>query len=374
MGEDDFARGWVMINLSTNNTYYKNLIGFYKTYKDHLKFSNTPTDDLIEIVDDQEGLPCISIFSSLLKFQQIKSDLILVDASSEGANIIHKFNKFPKDKKYVLLTNGWIDHNQYSNGWGTSNHLVIDHDYTHIVWNYFLQEMAFKIAMPNNIEYWQKQSYDYFSEKSNLFCCLVGWKRPNRDTFAQSLLSNCQGIQYVFNYNGEQLAKESRKYDVNWNFDNYHSYKSALDYTHYSISNTIPINLYNTCRFYLTVETVIDMIGEFHLTEKTIKPIIAGMPFVLVASPRYLENLKKLGFKTFESLWDESYDKIMSFEQRLQAVMDLIKFLNDGFDWSANISKLQEITNHNRMNFLYNTSIHKEQIVNFAKVIKESCA
>lgn len=45
-----------------------------------------------------------------------------------------------------------------------------------------------------------------------------------------------------------------------------------------------------------------------HLTEKTFKPIVMQQPFVIVSCQGSLEYLKKYGFKTFNSLWDESYD------------------------------------------------------------------
>jgi hypothetical protein len=46
-----------------------------------------------------------------------------------------------------------------------------------------------------------------------------------------------------------------------------------------------------------------------HLTEKTFKPIALGMPFVLSAPVGSLAYLKQYGFKTFDSVWDESYDQ-----------------------------------------------------------------
>jgi len=45
-----------------------------------------------------------------------------------------------------------------------------------------------------------------------------------------------------------------------------------------------------------------------HLTEKTFKPIAMGMPFVLSAPAYSLSYLRSYGFKTFNEIWDESYD------------------------------------------------------------------
>jgi len=364
LGQPDTKRCRVLIKINSAGTYFKNLIEFHRSYRDYLKLFNKSVDDSdIDIVDDETGIPCASIFSSTEEIKEINSDIVLIDAISEGENILGKFMNLPRDKKYVLLTNGWFCANN------------THQNYSHIVWNYFLQRISVNSNSPMSIEYWQKKQYEYSINKQNIFCCLVGKKRPERDIFSQSLLKFGQGMSYIFTYDSKDLAYQSRKYDVNCDFSKYDTYESLLDYTHYSISNTIPIDLYNTCRFNLIVETNINHVfGEFHLTEKIIKPMIVGMPFVLMASPGYLEQLKSLGFKTFESVWDESYDKIEKFEDRLQAIMNLILFLNNKFNWITNLSKIQEITDHNRMNFMYNTSIHEKQIINFAKIITKSCS
>jgi hypothetical protein len=368
VGQADIKGCRALIKINSAGTFYKNLIEFHRSYRDYLKLFNKPLRNIrdIDIVDDESGIPCASIFSSPEEIKEINSEIVLIDAISEGANIIPFFNEFPKNKKYVLLTNGRFS--------GSNNHDSVDQNYNHIVWNYFLQRAIFNNSTIS-IEYWQNQQYEYSINKQNIFCCLVGKKRPERDIFSQSLLKIGQGMSYIFTYDSKDLAYQSRKYDVNCDFSKYDTYESLLDYSHYSISNTIPIDLYNTCRFQLTVETIINnAFGEFHLTEKTIKPIIVGMPFVLMASSGYLERLKKLGFKTFESVWDESYDKIEKFEDRLQAIMNLILFLNNKFNWAANLSKIQEITDYNRMNLMYNNLTHKKQIINFAKVIAKSCS
>jgi hypothetical protein len=296
--------------------------------------------------------------------EKINSPIIFVDAYSEGANIISTFNSFPKNKKYVLLCNGWFDIEKNK----------VDQDYTLIVWNYFMMGIGYGSTMPKNIEYWQKDFYNYYSTKENLFCCLVGNKRNCREIFTRKLLDGCKNIDnFIFNYNARELKGNSRHLDINYDFNNYNSYNSmtGINSTCYSISYTTPFMLYNTCRFYLIVETNINFQYEFHLTEKTLKPILAGMPFVLMASPRYLEKLRSLGFRTFNELWDEGYDYIELFEERIDAIIKLIQYLNSEFDWNSNIEKLQEITNHNKINLMYNNSIIEQQIISFAQIIKD---
>lgn len=56
------------------------------------------------------------------------------------------------------------------------------------------------------------------------------------------------------------------------------------------------------CETYFTGDT-------FFLTEKTLRPIMYRRPFLIQGPPNFLMNLKRLGFKTFDSWWDEGYDE-----------------------------------------------------------------
>ena len=57
----------------------------------------------------------------------------------------------------------------------------------------------------------------------------------------------------------------------------------------------------------MVAETYI-MGNTFYVTEKTLRPIIAKTPFIILGPKNYLANLKQLGYKTFSKWWDESYD------------------------------------------------------------------
>jgi hypothetical protein len=67
--------------------------------------------------------------------------------------------------------------------------------------------------------------------------------------------------------------------------------------------------------------------GGVMITEKTYRAISHKHPFILVSKHRSLEALKSLGFKTFDSVWDESYDTIVDDDQRFNAIADLVESL-----------------------------------------------
>lgn len=64
------------------------------------------------------------------------------------------------------------------------------------------------------------------------------------------------------------------------------------------------------------------------ITEKTEKCFCAGSPFILLSTPYFLENLKRLGFKTFSDFWDEDYDEILDSTERMNRVIQIIEEIN----------------------------------------------
>jgi hypothetical protein len=66
-----------------------------------------------------------------------------------------------------------------------------------------------------------------------------------------------------------------------------------------------------------------------HLTEKTFKPICLRVPFVLVSTAGSLEYLRRYGFRTFGSIWNEAYDLEADDDARLQKISALLKDLDD---------------------------------------------
>jgi hypothetical protein len=52
------------------------------------------------------------------------------------------------------------------------------------------------------------------------------------------------------------------------------------------------------------------------------------MPFVLHSTCGSLAYLKSYGFRTFDSLWDESYDTVQDDRQRIRAIADLLTDLD----------------------------------------------
>ena len=65
-----------------------------------------------------------------------------------------------------------------------------------------------------------------------------------------------------------------------------------------------------------------------NISEKTLNPLRAKLPLILVAPPRSLEYLKTFGFKTFDRWWDESYDQEEDHELRMLKILDVIDYID----------------------------------------------
>ena len=61
---------------------------------------------------------------------------------------------------------------------------------------------------------------------------------------------------------------------------------------------------------------------RIHLTEKTLRPIACGHPFILAAGAGSLDFIRSYGFETFSPFIDETYDTISDHDERLNAVVD----------------------------------------------------
>lgn len=98
----------------------------------------------------------------------------------------------------------------------------------------------------------------------------------------------------------------------------------------------------------VVLETLFDDTRQ-HLTEKTLRPIACGHPFILAATPNSLQYLRSYGFETFDGLIDETYDTISDPIQRLHAIVSSMKQLLTA---DANVhAQLKSIAARNKKRF-----------------------
>jgi hypothetical protein len=108
---------------------------------------------------------------------------------------------------------------------------------------------------------------------------------------------------------------------------------------------------YNLTGISVVLETVFD--ERIHLTEKILRPIACGHPFILAAGPGSLSVLRRYGFKTFSGYIDESYDNIQDPQERLAAICYEMKRIQQlsSTDREKLLKICQGIAAYNRKHF-----------------------
>lgn len=129
-------------------------------------------------------------------------------------------------------------------------------------------------------------------------------------------------------------------------------------------------SLYNDVDFEIVNETHHQNIGDnIFLTEKTFRAIYMGVPFMICGNPGSLELLRMLGYKTFPSVFDEHYDKIMSPVLAINhVVMETRKHANNNLPFNGFAhDEILQATNHNQQLFL-----NKQHAQNIFEAIQKS--
>jgi len=109
---------------------------------------------------------------------------------------------------------------------------------------------------------------------------------------------------------------------------------------------------YNQTEIEIVLETLFDD-DRLHLTEKSLRPIACGQPFILAATHGSLQYLRDYGFKTFDCVWSENYDTIEDPAKRMLAIIEVMRDISSWSDAQRTVNniKITQIVNYNRQHF-----------------------
>ncbi len=180
--------------------------------------------------------------------------------------------------------------------------------------------------------------------------------REYRLTFVENLITNqlveyCKTTFCAVDQNTHYLNHvfENQKFKIS----NTQLEKYFLPNTYSSVSSADYVaDDYAVTGIEVVLETLFDD-SRWHLTEKALRPIACGKPFILMATAGSLQYLRNHGFETFDGLIDESYDLITDSRARLDAVvqeMKKIAALNSNAKQLL-YTKLHAISQRNRQRF-----------------------
>ena len=86
------------------------------------------------------------------------------------------------------------------------------------------------------------------------------------------------------------------------------------------------MGIYNQTAYTVVAETNF-MNSYTFFTEKIAKPMLARRLFVVFSGQHYLRNLHNAGFRTFDSVIDESYDEEPDITKRYQMIYEQMQYL-----------------------------------------------
>ena len=108
-------------------------------------------------------------------------------------------------------------------------------------------------------------------------------------------------------------------------------------------------------RYFLEIIAETDILSSDWITEKTIKNLYIGKPFLLFGGAGSLQKLHSFGFKTFSPWIDESYDKESNIYLRLQAIKSEIDRLG-----AMSLDHLEKLQLEMMPIFTHNRKIHED--------------
>ena len=290
-------------------------------------------------------------------------------------------NEFPKSVPYELIRSDYLDsieifirNNELSNVKIFTcdyNVKILNKQYPNLNLNCF---DVFLIGV--NYEYRFNRLENNITKK---FWC-GNWKYATHRHLITAYLVSLSGnyswnLKCNFNtlkenvwFNLEKISNENSKV-----FDQLKNGVEILENKVFSIDHNIPaINVEKINGWYSPTDACPEMSDQFlksykecfcaivnesnyarplgYFSEKTLMAMNAQLPFILVAPPHTLKYIKKLGFKTFDKWWDESYDSEEDHEKRMLMIFKIIDYIDSKSieDLKIIYKEMLEILEYNR--------------------------
>jgi len=130
---------------------------------------------------------------------------------------------------------------------------------------------------------------------------------------------------------------------------------------HYGLDHTLNIESYNHSTASIVSESTVSKQRLF-FSEKIWKPVIAKHVFILHGQTGSLQQLRKMGYKTFHRIIDESYDQEQDESIKIEKIVTACRQLKD-IDPTRLYKDTEEIRQHNYDLFFSNEKL--------AQVIKD---
>jgi hypothetical protein len=206
--------------------------------------------------------------------------------------------------------------------------------------------------------------------KPYLFDALMGARRPNRDYAMMGLTSTGLLDQSLVTYRdcfpGSVVNNQTSEFDKLFDVDLQWPYVSPnLDpawevapVVNNQISFITPVEIYRRTYYSILTETL-GTGGAFFFSEKSIKAFFTKRIFVLFGNRHHLKRLRGLGFQTFGSMIDESYDDCALDFERFELALKQVVALSQ-MDPVQVQDRMQSVLDHNH-NLLFTIIVETKQ-------------
>jgi hypothetical protein len=203
------------------------------------------------------------------------------------------------------------------------------------------QEHVFKMKQlySNDKLLQELENLPAYQPKPLLFDALLGRPKPHRMFVHNKILENNLTNQSIFSIVNNQTQVPNKPISTNpelvWepgcnSIAGEESWRLHHNVNYYGIEtsfyNIIPVNVYRQTAYSILSETNWQN-NVLMITEKVGKVCLGRRIFVAFSGQGFLQNLKKSGFLTFDSILDESYDQIENNQDRWQAAWDQLMWL-----------------------------------------------
>ena len=112
--------------------------------------------------------------------------------------------------------------------------------------------------------------------------------------------------------------------------------------------------------FSLVTETVFEYPYSFR-TEKIAKPLLIGHPWIAATSYGFYRDIRNLGFKTLDTIIDESFDLIDNHQDRMDRIIAVVEDLVQQ-DLQSFLSACREVCKYNQQHLLEVVPVWRSQI------------
>jgi hypothetical protein len=150
---------------------------------------------------------------------------------------------------------------------------------------------------------------------------------------------HCNDIATLLNNNKADIVNMPSLYldqpDLTIHFNYFRLQKESIRYYEESYFSVVTeTNFFNGPRF---------------LTEKIFKPVKYRHPFILASTPKSLEYIRSLGYKTFSPIFNEDYDLEENPCKRMMMIVTEIERLCNLSDdeWTSMLIELDKICDYN---------------------------